>query len=882
MKVYTKIVYDKDDNIIEEHSYNYKGPVSRANAAKLAAALKARMKASKIPENLTTYKTHKTVNVSRRSQKKVPIRPDPVTGTEYPGANIFEDDSEPTVEVQETHHDKSKSKTNLRPNVLHNFTSYNTIFTLSGISEEELKTHSFLRNPVHDIIARTGGIGGDAMVSSSQAEGELATEASTGDASDAERFYATETFHKEYDESIGILSRAHDVFIEKVEMISTASPNAERNLGNFTRMEFQIVEPFGVTLIEKIRAATKINRYNDYQDAPLLLTMEWKGWDEHGKNVNKGLLPRKIPIYIARLELDIAEAGAVYTIIAVPYTDLAYDDRFKFPRTNVPAAVDTIHQWIKDTEHTLNVIMMSNEVKEKKRSIGMEDTYEFQVHDDVVKFGREYKRQEESTTSSETVADIVKKEETETQREQIAAGEIKPIERNIIQKLWNFINPKVKRISGSATANIPLTKYFEDAIRSLEGYQELADNFWVSYLRKVTSLDESVLEDEDRLGKLITNDKYMNEIMKNSENQYVDWFKIKTSVETDTKRFDNITKMHPKKIIYQAIPYKIHILKFIQAGVSIKNVDWSKLVHKKYDYIYTGDNVDVQDLKLHYKVAYWQRNVRSDIKGVADKGVFTWVEKVKKNVFGQEQAPEPLKPLRQYPSTIRGVNSINVDASNRSQQFYDYLTNPEVDMIRIELDILGDPAYICQDMYTPIHSGRVKTADGGYKKFSDKFNSFNSDAYQPIIYVNYRIPDDIDINKGTMFTDGEKYRDENLFFNGLYQVNKIESKFDNGQFLQTLHCSRFNNQQGEGIDPVVEELSTGAISDMHNIVSSTSESAIRAADFAVSQAKSKLSNLKNKGVFTLSGYATQKALEYDLKKKIKKASKIYTDVGKGD
>ena len=28
MKVYTKIVYDKDNNIIEEHSYDYNGPVS--------------------------------------------------------------------------------------------------------------------------------------------------------------------------------------------------------------------------------------------------------------------------------------------------------------------------------------------------------------------------------------------------------------------------------------------------------------------------------------------------------------------------------------------------------------------------------------------------------------------------------------------------------------------------------------------------------------------------------------------------------------------------------------------------------------------------------------------------------------------------------------
>ena len=30
MKIYTKIVYDKDNNIIEEHSYDYGGPVAHA------------------------------------------------------------------------------------------------------------------------------------------------------------------------------------------------------------------------------------------------------------------------------------------------------------------------------------------------------------------------------------------------------------------------------------------------------------------------------------------------------------------------------------------------------------------------------------------------------------------------------------------------------------------------------------------------------------------------------------------------------------------------------------------------------------------------------------------------------------------------------------
>ena len=119
-------------------------------------------------------------------------------------------------------------------------------------------------------------------------------------------------------------------------------------------------------------------------------------------------------------------------------------------------------------------------------------------------------------------------------------------------------------------------------------------------------------------------------------------------------------------------------------------------------------------------------------------------------------------------------------------------------MLKIELEILGDPAYICQDMYMPIHQDRVTTV-GGDNTYSETFDSFNSDSYQPIFFLNYRLPDDIDTNTGLMFSSATK-RSENLFFNGLYQVNKIESKFDNGQFQQTLFCSRFNNQQGVGPD----------------------------------------------------------------------------------
>ena len=38
--------------------------------------------------------------------------------------------------------------------------------------------------------------------------------------------------------------------------------------------------------------------------------------------------------------------------------------------------------------------------------------------------------------------------------------------------------------------------------------------------------------------------------------------------------------------------------------------------------------------------------------------------------------------------------------------------------------------------------------------------------------------------------------ESNIFFNGVYQVNKVESRINNGQFTQMLYCTRLNNQTG--------------------------------------------------------------------------------------
>jgi hypothetical protein len=333
------------------------------------------------------------------------------------------------------------------------------------------------------------------------------------------------------------------------------------------------------------------------------------------------------------------------------------------------------------------------------------------------------------------------------------------------------------------------------------------------------------------------------------EHQYVPWFKIKSTVFTDTDRLDAVTKMHPKTIVYKAIPYKIHVLKLLASGLSIGKVRWDKLVRKNYDYIYTGDNVDVQGLRINYKSAYYMRNVRGDDKTENESGLTRVVQRVFNKAFGQEDYPEPLLPLRSYPSNIKGRSTTqNFRAGgHKAQEFFDYLTNPEADMVRIELDILGDPHYICQDVLSTLkkinedRTAQVITIDSDFDE--NQFGSFNADQYMTLINLRYRLPDDIDEREGTMFSGKNKYREENLFFNGVYQVVKVESKFDQGQFLQTLTCVRMNNQQGQGLAPnvisssalnpeyITKKDDTTASKEVENIYKSGSRSARGAGNY---------------------------------------------------
>ena len=197
------------------------------------------------------------------------------------------------------------------------------------------------------------------------------------------------------------------------------------------------------------------------------------------------------------------------------------------------------------------------------------------------------------------------------------------------------------------------------------------------------------------------------------------------------------------------------------------------------------------------------RNVRPFTKDEKEAGkVDTFKEMFEtqlNTVFGQEPYPEPYLTLRQEPDIQRGTSTAHTNdpRAYKNQEFYDYLTNPQADMMKIELEILGDPSFVCQDQFTNLNVMNGKRAEHtGPWNYKD--NTFNAEAYQPLILLNYRLPEDFKERTGTFFADAGKNR--TMFFEGIYQVVKIESRIDKGSFTQVLHCVRLNNQQGKGTD----------------------------------------------------------------------------------
>ena len=618
-------------------------------------------------------------------------------------------------------------------NALHKFASYNYVLTLSALSRRQLDNPDGIPTDTpHDIIARTGGIGNPNVSNTVVAE-------DTGDAIVKEKVEGITgtTVADRVAGSQRILSKGRDIYFNSVSINSVPRPNEFRKLMNYTKIEMQLEEPNGITFWEKCRAAAFNNGYMNHTNAPFLLTIEFKGYDSNGIALPNPVPKRTYPIRLSKSSLQMNAGSTTYTVEAYPWTEFAMINAFLYTRTGGQIngqRGDGLNGILKKFADDLNNDMLENEVKKGLRQFP--DKYEITADPEIGKI------------------------ESNSDNQYPVSG------------LFGF---QVERFSPVRyDKNNSIAKILEDLVRQYDKYNNIEE---ILFRQAKASA----------AGKLIS-----------EEEQYVSWYKIVTTIKEDTRK-DKILNQHPKTIRFHIKEFKIHILNFVKAGFGF-SFDYTNAIRRKFNYIYTGENLDILDLNVEYNAGYFQSVLRKSDASFPKKLISAVKKKVRAFFGDKVYTADPLHPLSQYITTLNTENP-NIQPQNEetgsiqsvADAQYDYLVNPQGDMVTVEMKIMGDPAFLGHDYAIPFRVGEGSTirAKIGRNVWDPQLGAFNFDNGEVVVQLNFKFPSDFDENTALYKFNSEATPQ----FTGLYRIVRTESNFDQGQFTQTLTMARCNNQR---------------------------------------------------------------------------------------
>jgi len=651
-------------------------------------------------------------------------------------------------------------------NTLHQFASYTSLFTLSALGQEDLEdTPTLLNSKPHDIIVRSSGIGPTEN-----------SERRPLSAEDKKIIEKNDRLKGAVEKSRNTLSQNRDMYIRNVSMNSIPGLNDKRRLTSVTQINMEIVEPAGITLLERVRGAAINNGYLDHLDAPFLLTIDFKGFDEQGRPAStkdSQNMKRVIPIKLVDMQMSVNQAGTVYTVKAIPYNEFAYVNRFNYPRTAGTLSPDG--KRMSDVFKTLEALLnKQNEDEEETGLVEKPDRYTV-------------------TFDSKGIEDTFITTENLEQNGMASQG-VTGADGGFYVGAEIAIPPDYMKINPSNS----ITKILEEIMKGHPAYSDKKFEQWKSKVSKTLNVAQF------KGGA--------QEVLEQAQEFYFDYFKIRASVVPIKGRFDTIRAMNQKLINFHVEPYKVHAYSLAIPGVSTGQ-NFKSFVFKTYNYIFTGDNVDIMDLDINYKVAYFQSRLKdfeaTDVR--KDK-----IEDASDKATGGTNATQHFTDqdfvTRSHPGISKSEGTGKTGGTpTQLDSFLDSLTHPLADMVNVRMEILGDPAWISQSQFIPLNAknfaqgtGKGVDPDIGYWRanknriWNANLRCYNTDVAEPIIMLNFRMPTDLNDQTGVY----ELQTDQSASFSGLYRVVQVEHNFTDGKYTNVLQLTRFNNQGVIISDPV--------------------------------------------------------------------------------
>ena len=634
-------------------------------------------------------------------------------------------------------------------NLLHNFKSYNYLFTLAAIEKGDIRVKETYTAAINKyVIAKSSG--------------KTATEIVPGNSKIAKH-------NKNIIDAFNSFSPGRfNLYFEDVNMENLLGFNGQTGFSKATSIDFTIVEPYSLNgFMEALQAASIAAGYADFRTATYLLSLEFIGYPDDmisggvaGKPVNLNELGNRFfPIKITEIDISSSASGTRYMCKTVPVNELS------FGKLNVlPGSINV-------EGNTVGVIL-ENFFKEINQSVA---------------------RQFFGTTTSDKPnnVDVYNIRFPDTANSMMASGQ------NV------FINSKVADVDRENT-NYAFANLASEADKANKRIKLNATAFNVQFRSGANIHDciSAILRDCEFIQANFPTPKV-------DADQLIIYFYVHIDVEY-RDNYNEALNRYPMKITYNVIPYTIHVNRIPdmanKSGTVSKTFKENR-ISRRYNWVYTGQNRDIINFNLKLNTLYYQlqpirlgtndplppgnqskiRPPTGDPAGLNTKKDDdvrhrTEDEIAKSNGIDRveiyansEMANTP--QAAGHPTRPTGVKPELAMAKNLHQALLS-----SVDTIEVELEIIGDPLFIVQggignSRPQPWSKEQVSITKTG------EINHMEGDVY---VTLEFKSPDDIDPNTGLLVGVAER----SVTFSGVYRVFEITSKFSGGSFTQFLKLKR--------------------------------------------------------------------------------------------
>jgi hypothetical protein len=644
------------------------------------------------------------------------------------------------------------------PNPLENFAHYSPLWTLACLTPEQFNNPASYRNSPadlkHIIISSAGRY-------------------------DSQR--------------VQTASGTPEFFINNFTMKATVAANEKTGNSNAFKFEWDIYEPYSMgLLLQSLQIAAKNAKYANYlNNAPYVLRLDFAGYDETGK-IYTSIKPKFFTLKLTGIKFQVTESGSSYKMEAVPYNHQGFSDSVNISFNDIAISGDvngkgTVEELLSTGEKSLTRVLNKIEAGlVEDRQIQFPDEYEIQFP----KTSSDFTRSTQLKTVNFATVDPNKPPTT------VAKGtkaEVKlDFDKNDIggsslgfsqEKGGTFVmkkndqrDPKTGLISRDKMTIDPKNRVFQFAQK-----------------QTLTSI----------INQIILSSEYVKEAIdpKNvTPEGFIKWFRL--DVQVELKEYDDWIGDYAKKFTYRVVPFLVHQSIFSPPSSAMPYQELQKKICKGYEYIYTGQNVDVLKFDIQINNLFFaginpsaEKNTAKATDQNTASGTATQKNKETKTSAGASPGSQLATLGRRRIKRSAALIDQKVKGGSRqtdteqqvAQSFHNAFVNgSSADLVTINLEILGDPYWMIDSgignyFSRPTAPGSQITEDG-------TMNYESGDVY---IYLTFKTP--VDVNESTGLYDFP-YSGKESPFSGIYKVVMCESIFSEGGFRQKLQCVRMPGQ----------------------------------------------------------------------------------------